>query len=140
MGILSDFFIADKNSFPEYDCGPDFPAEDRCQLKSLTSLEAAGIFAVLKGRGDAVELMDEFSLITPEDAEEFIETVPEEMVQLLANIEEGDIKIIAEKCAIETEEELHWTPDDFEPVISELRQLASRTVEYSKAMYLWSSL
>jgi len=51
MGVLSDFFLADGWSVPEYDCGREFPAEDRCQLKTITILEAAGILSVLRGGG-----------------------------------------------------------------------------------------
>ena len=32
MGVLSDFFIADASSVPEYS-GLSFPADDRCQFR-----------------------------------------------------------------------------------------------------------
>ena len=52
MGVLSDFFIADEASAPTYDPGTAFPADDRCQFKSITPLESAGMLSVLRGDGD----------------------------------------------------------------------------------------
>lgn len=140
MSILIDFFIADKNEPPKYDCHADFPSEDRCQLTSLTSLEIAGIYAALKGDEDAIELMDEFSPVISDNEDEFIEAIPDEFITLLSNIQDGDLKSIAEKCALETEEELAWEPSSFEPILRQLRQLSLRALEQSKGIYFWSSL
>ncbi len=79
MGVLSDFFIADEASTPTYDPGPTFPADDRCQLNSITPLEAAGILSVLRGDGEQVALLSEFPLLTAEDADEWIVNVPLDM-------------------------------------------------------------
>ena len=86
MGILSDFFIADADTTPEYDCGPDFPNNDRCQLKYITPLEAAGILSVLRGGGDRIEMLGAFPLLTPQDAGEWIMSVPDDMVASLAEM------------------------------------------------------
>jgi hypothetical protein len=140
MGILSDFFVAETTTTPDYDGGPDFPAEDRCQFKSLTPLEAAGMLSVLRGGGDRIELLGAFHLLTPEDAEEWTMSIPEEMTAALATLTDSEIPDTAEKCAKMTAEELGWSSDQFEDILQQLRYLARRTVEGNKSMYLWNSL
>lgn len=53
MGILSDFFIAADSPTPVYDCGPQFPAEDRCQFKSITPLKQLGFSPYFEAAGIA---------------------------------------------------------------------------------------
>jgi len=140
MGILSDFFIADRTAKPEYNGGSEFPAEDRCQFKSITPLEAANILSVLRGSGDPVELLDAFPLLTPEDAEQWTMGVPADMTSLLAGIDDSQITAVAKQCADVTAEELGWSSKDFEDVLTQLRALACRAVDTDKSMYLWNSL
>lgn len=137
MSSLSDFFLAEKNSTPTYNSDSEYP--DKCEFRSLSILEVAGILAVLND-GDAIELLDEFKLLTPEDAEEWLHAIPDEMVQLLSSILDNEIPNVAEKCSIETEEEIEWEASDFIPVITELRSLAIKANEQSKGMYFWNSL
>ncbi len=96
MGILSDFFIADDSPTPQYDCGPQFPAADRCQFKSITPLEAAGILFVLRGSGDRIKMIDEFPSLTPQDAEEWIQRVPVDMTSALAALNDSQLPVVAQ--------------------------------------------
>ena len=137
MSSLCDFFLSDNNNSLQYDGGPAYT--DKCQFKSLSILEVAGILAVLNG-GDAVELLDDFQLLTPEDAEEWIYLVPVEMTELLSNIDPSEIEEIAEKCAVETVEEIAWETSDFLPVITALRSLAVKARQLNKDLYVWNSL
>jgi hypothetical protein len=140
MGILSDFFIADRTEKTEYDGGPDFHAEERCQFKSITPLEAAGILSVLRGGGDRLDMLDAFPLLTPEEAEQWTIGIPAEMTTALAAIDDLQIPSLAQKCADVTGEELGWSSKDFEDVLNRLRALARRAVASDKSMYLWNSL
>ena len=140
MGILSDFFIAADSPTPKYDCGPQFPAEDRCQFKSITPLEAAGILSVLRGGGDPIEMLDEFPSLTPQDAEEWTQRVPADMTSALATLNDSQIPDIAQRCADLTAEELGWSSDDFQDVLKQLRTLARRAIDTGKSIYLWNSL
>jgi hypothetical protein len=140
MGILSDFFIAGRESTPTYDPGRAFPAEDRCEFKSITPLEAAGILSVLRGSGDPVEMMDEFPLVTPEEAEEWIMNVPDEMADRLRALDDERLVVAARQCAEVTAEELRWSAEDFDGVLRDLRRLARRAAETGKRMHLWNSL
>lgn len=140
MSILSDFFIADESATPVYDCGSEFPAEDRCQFKYITPLEAAGILSVLRGGGDRIEMLGDFPLLTPQDAEEWTMSVPAEMTSALAVLDDLQIPDIAQQCADVTAEELGWSSEDFEGVIKELCVLARRAIDSGKSMYLWNSL
>ena len=137
MSSLSDFFLAESNSTPTYNAGSEYP--DKCEFRSLSILEVAGILAVLNDC-DAIELLDKFKLLTPEDAEEWLYTIPDEMVLHLSSIKENEIPNVAEKCSIETEEEIEWETNDFIPVVTELRSLAIKANEQSKGMYFWNSL
>ena len=137
MSSLSDFFLAENDSFPVYNAGVEYP--DKSQFKSLSILEISGILAVLNN-GDTIELLDNFKLLTPEDAEEWTYAIPNEMVLLLSKIEENQITNVAEKCAIETKEEIEWETNDFIPVITELRSLSLKAREQSKGLYFWNSL
>lgn len=140
MGILSDFFIANPTHAPNYAGGDAFDAADKCQLKSITPLQAAQFLAVLRGREYDVDLLGEFQLITPEDAEEWTTTVPQDMLEGLARIGDGEITDIATQFAQATAEELGWSPDDFAPIVADLSTLARRAAETGKEMYLWNSL
>jgi len=139
MGILSDFFIAETGTVPEYDGGHDFPANSRVQIGSITPLEAAGIMEVVTGR-DTFEVMGEFTLLTPQDAEEWTMSVPDELVKSLARLDDSQMPEIADRCSKLTAEELGWSPNDFLGVISELRQLARLAVDKNYSMFLWNSL
>ena len=140
MAVLSDFYIAEEGSFLNYDGGQDFPPDDRCQFKSITPLEAAGILSVLRGGGDRVEMICEFPFLTPEDAEEWKMSVPADMVDALARLDNSKLPEVAAACSQLTNEELGWSNDDFQKVLSHLSALARRTVETNRSMYLWVSL
>lgn len=140
MGILSDFFIADGSSTPKYDWGAQFPAADRCQFKSITPLEAAGILSALRGGGDRMRMLDEFPSLTPQDAEEWTQRVPADMTSALAALNDSQLPDVAQRCADITAEELGWSSDDFQEVLEQLRTLARRAVDTGKLMYLWNSV
>ncbi len=95
MGLLSDFFIADATPIPNYDGGESIDEADKCQFKNLTPLQAAQFLAVLRDQAYVVALMNEFELVTPEDAEDWTMSVPDDMVASLAKLETADIGIIA---------------------------------------------
>jgi hypothetical protein len=140
MGVLSDFFIADRSTVPDYCGGEQLEDEDKCQYKRLTPLQAAQLLAVLRKQEYHVGLIGEFQLVTPEEAEEWTMSVPEDMVAKLAEIEEADVRHVAEQFAEATADELGWSPDDFVPIVTALAALARRAIESGKAMYLWNCL
>jgi len=140
MAVLSDFFIAENGIVPDYQGSSDFPAADRCQFKSITPLEAAGVLSVLRGGGDAVELMGEFKSLTPEDAEEWTMSIPDDMVASLASLTEPRLSEMAAQCSLKTAEEIGWPPDDFRSVLSQLGDLARRARDTGRTVYLWNSL
>lgn len=139
MGMLSDFFLADKATIPEYS-GMDVVPEDRCQFKGITPLEAAGILSVLRGGGDRMEMLDDFPLLTPQEAEEWTMSVPQDMVATLAELGDSQLLEVGRQCAQVTAEELGWSAEDFQAVISQLRGLARRATDTNRSMYLWIGL
>lgn len=140
MGLISDFFLSDETGIPAYDCSQNFPAEDRCEYKYITPLEASGMLAVLRGKEDRIELMNEFTMLTDQDADEWTFAVPADMVTLLSELGDDKINSIAEKFADITKEELGWSIEDCISVFTDLRNLARRAIETKKKMYLWISL
>ena len=85
-------------------------------------------------------MVSEFTLVTPEDAEDWTMSVPQDMVDNLAAIQANQIPDVAAQFANATREELGWSPDDFIPVVTELAALARRAIETNKSMYLWNCL
>lgn len=138
MGILSDFFIAERSTVPKYDGGEKLDAADKCQFKGLSPLQGGQFLAVLRGQEYVVDMVSEFKLVTPEEAEEWTMAVPQDMVDKLAAIQNDQIAEIAAQFARATSEELGWSPEDFVPIVTELAALARRAIESGKAMYLWN--
>lgn len=140
MGLLSDFFIADATPVPNYDGGESVSDCDKCQFKNLTPLQAAQFLAVLRGQEYVIEMIREFELVTPEDADDWTMIVPDDMAIALAKIEGPGIADTAARFADVTSEELGWSPDDFVPIVSALSELAKRAIATQKKMYLWNCL
>ncbi len=140
MGILSDFFILSKGVTPEYNANKDWGSH-RCAYKSITPLEAAAMLKVIReSPDDRVKIMDEFTLLTPEDAEEWIMTVPDDMMKLLMSANESKIKDWAAECAEITKEELNWNASDFLEIFTCLSKLSKTAFAENMTMYLWNSL
>jgi hypothetical protein len=140
MGILSDFFIADASPVPKYDGGKAIDSADKCQFRRLTPLEVGRFLAVLRGQEYVVDMVGEFKLVTPEDAEDWTMTLPQDMVNALAGLQPDEIPVLAAKFADATAEELGWSADEFVPIVADLSALARRAVEKDKTMYLWNCL
>jgi len=87
-----------------------------------------------------VDMISEFKLVTPEDAEDWTMSVPQDFVNALAELQSSEIPAVAGKFADATAEELGWSADDFVPVIRDLSQLAQRAMETQKSMFLWNCL
>lgn len=140
MGLLSDFFIADASPVPKYDGGAAFDDADKCRFKGLSPLQGGQFLAVLRGKKYKVDMVSEFKLVTPEDAEDWTMAVPPDFVNALAKLKPTEIPGLAAKFAKATADELGWSADDFVPIISDLSRLARRALEKGKAMYLWNGL
>lgn len=140
MGILSDFFIAEGTSVPNYDGGAGMDSADCVQSKGITPLQAAQLLAVIRGIPFDHSLIREFELLSPDDAEEWTMSVPQDMVTLLASLSAVRVDEIVERLADETQEELDWSPEDLRSLVLELQALASRCVAAKKTMYYWCSL
>jgi hypothetical protein len=140
MGLLSDFFIADASPVPRYQGGKGFDDADKCQFKGLTPLQGGQFLAVLRGQEYEVDMISEFKLVTPEDAEDWTMSVPQDFVDALARLRPDEIPALAGKFAEASAEELGWSADDFVPIIRDLTTLARRAIERRKTMYLWNCL
>ncbi len=140
MSMLSDFFIAGGSTVPDYQGGVDFDAADKCQFNGLSPLQGGQFLAVLRGQEYDIDLVSEFKLVSPEEAEDWTMTVPQDMVDKLAAIPDVDAGVIAAQFAGATREELGWSADDFVPFVTEMAALARRAVASGKSMYLWVCL
>jgi hypothetical protein len=140
MGILSDFFIAAASPVPNYRGSEGFDDADKLQLRGLTPLQGAQFLAVIRGQEYALEMINEFRLVTPEDAEDWTMCVPQDFVTALANLPPSAIPILANQFAEATSEELGWSGEDFIPIVRDLSALARRAIENEKMMFLWNCL
>ena len=140
MSLLSDFFITAESDVSFYDGDPAFPNSDRVQLKQITPLEAAGLLEALRGGGDRIEMLSEFPLLTPQDAEAWTVGVPDDFVSRLAELDDASVRDVVRKFAGITVEELGWTINDAFPFVRDLATLARRAQTEGKRMFLWNSL
>ncbi|MEZ5324634.1 MAG: hypothetical protein R3F19_06195 [Verrucomicrobiales bacterium] len=140
MSILSDFFIAECSGVPSYSGDAGFPAEDRCQLKRITPLEAAGMVAAIRGTEDPISCISEIERLTPSDAEEWIMSMPQDFIDTLASTEETAVPALAERFASVTADELGWSASEFTDVVADLASLARRAKAQGKSIYLWNCL
>src|SRR6188472_744591 len=56
MGILSDFFLAQNTSIPNYAGGEEIDTADKCQFKGLSPLQGGQFLAVLRGQKYVVDM------------------------------------------------------------------------------------
>ncbi len=140
MSILYDFFIAEGLGVPTYNAGASIAPGDRCQLERITPLQAGELLAVLREDGDGLDLMDEFILLTEEEADEWTQALPDDMMTILSQLSDDQVNVKAQLFAEATQEELGWSAENVEPVLFDLRQLAQRGLDAGKKMYLWNSL
>jgi len=140
MSVLSDFIICGGSDVPDYDGIEEFSDADRCQLKSITPLEAAGLLEALREEGDRIAMLSEFPTLTPDDAEMWITGLPDDFVSRLAALDTDGIATAAERFSRITAEELGCSTDDSISMISDLAALARRAQAEQKRMYLWNSL
>jgi hypothetical protein len=140
MSLLSDFFIADASRAPKYDGGEAFNDADKCQFKGLSPLQGAQFLAILRGQEYTIDMVSEFKLVTPEDAEDWTMAVPQDMIDALAKLKPDQVPGLAARFAAATAEELGWSPDDFIPILRGLSALARRAIDTGRTMYLWNCL
>jgi hypothetical protein len=141
MGLLSDFFIAKPDAAKLYGGDTPFPAADRCQHKNLSPLQAAQIFAVMRGIPYDVSLLDEFPLVHEEtDGGPWTVKIPDEMVTALAQLPDSEIGPQSLAWAEATAEELAWGAEDFEPIVGDLVRLAGAARASGRSMFLWNCL
>jgi len=141
MSTLIDFFISDPIHVLGYLDHGNYPATDCYQTSGIGPLEVAGIYAAILGTGTGpLELMDEFKLASPEDAEEWIQSIPDEFVRILASSIDAEIPHFANAAAEITAEELAWEASDFEPLLNTLATLSKRAQANDLKMYYWMTL
>jgi hypothetical protein len=141
MSLLIDFFISTPVEVLGYLDHGNYPAVDCHQTSGIGPLEIAGIYSAILGTGtDALELMDDFRLVSPEDADEWIYSVPDEFVEILAECLDTEIVHFANAAAEITAEELSWEASDFESILKALAALSKRAQENDLNMYYWMSV
>jgi hypothetical protein len=141
MSVLSDFFVATPDTAKLYVGHEPFPTAHYCQYKSLTPLQAAQILAVLRGTPYHVSLIGEFPLVDEKTEDgPWTVKVPDDMVTRLAELQDVEVQTQSVAWAVETKEELAWTPVEFEPIVRDLVRLARAARADGKSMYLWNCL
>lgn len=141
MGLLTDFYIANQDNYTDYGTGVDFSEEDVVQAKYLTPLELGGVLAaLLDEEGKVMDLIDEFTLLTEEDAEDWISLIPKKMTDVLISMSNVEVQNAAERASQITKEELGWPAAEFETIITQLKALSMRAEKQNKQLYHWMGL
>jgi hypothetical protein len=139
MGTLADFFIADRSSIPIYEGGRGFDSIDRCDCGGLGLLQAEQLLGLLREMRGGGDRHNNFELITPPEGQDFTMSIPADMVAILASLMDDEIMVVADRLAQDTQPELHWSPQDFQPMLTALVTLARRAVDCDRAMFYWTT-
>ena len=126
MGLLTDFYVANRKDAPKVLAGSSAKRWPRAQLKRLDTVKLAslqGIMAKHLGRAPGAT---ESRLLTEEDAEQWVLLVPEALVTML---DEGAAvrDAVADEWALTDELKAdRWTPETARCALVALADLAAK--------------
>ena len=136
MGLMSTFFLSGRDGIEELE-GEMLRRFPRVDTRSVTNLDAAGIYCALLGEGDPLGLLDDFQLLSPEESQgPWIFTIPEGMSVRLSELAPEAVTKLAEDCARITSQELAWSAEDFVSLLTGLTALARQGREEGQQMFL----
>ncbi len=140
MGLPSDFFIATPDVAHAYR-GSGLPSPDVCSVGGFTPLEAAAVVAALRGvDDDEGAIVGELEPLRADSAEEWLLSLPHDMVDLLLGVDSARVPELSAKIASAVADGSPVDDDTFEPILEQLVVLAQRARAADKGMYFWGSL
>ena len=137
MGIIADIFITTTEQAKGLDDTSALPDADVANYGRMTELEMGFIKQLLLGQPLAYDPDLGFEAINVVDGGERITTkFPDDMIPMLANIDEPTIQSVATGLA--QTEEMCCNPEDVTPVLQDLKRLAISAQERSLNLFLWN--
>lgn len=142
MALEATFLAASDADIGRYVGGVDVPDLDGAQYTTITPLEVAALWSILRGDGrDSVELVDQFESTAETDEKgPSVVRLPDDLVARLATLEGPARAQIAEAWASATSAELGWEPARLQSVLDDLIFLSQRANASGKHIYLWNSI
>jgi hypothetical protein len=144
MGILADVFVATEYDAKQY-ANPDTHSDPAlrkritlAEFKSLTSLEFTTLWAILENVDWDVEHHELIDESNEGDDESWLFRFPEQLVDLLAAMNETTL-IDANSLWAATDE-IDCDPSEMLPVTQQLQALAIKARASGCKMYLWGCL
>ena len=144
MGLIADFFVASPSDALRYasfvkagDTIPEEPIE-KCEYKNYTNLSLGLLWAALRNETWNVECHDLVVVNIADDGGSWLFRFPDEFVSLITNIDEGAVKRIAGAWADHVD--VPGDGPDNEPVLLDLKRLATHAQQQGRQLYLWGSL
>lgn len=137
MGVLAEFFISDHETATQLEDTQSLPQSDIAQYKRFTDLEIGYLDQILAGRPITFEEESMMEIVSIFDDGERVTTMFSKLqADRLAGITDSELHCIASKwgeC-----EELSCSGEELEPVIVDLRRLASAAKDRNLGLYLWN--
>jgi hypothetical protein len=144
IGIQCELFVADPVDAPHYEDGfDDDAATDKFEvvpLGGLTQLQFEMLWAITEGRPWRATTHAFEWVGDPPDvqAETWLFRFPPAFVTRLAKLTDTEVAAITDQWA--RTEEIACPPEEIEPVVSSLVELARSAEGSSRGLYLWGSL
>src|SRR5262245_17989766 len=99
MGLLTNIFVADPQHPPAADEEPEVPDDDRIQLKSITSLHLATLWAIVDAVPWSADRMNGFDSLTESEEGPWLERCPTGLAESLRAAVGSDLSRIAREWA-----------------------------------------
>ena len=144
MGLIADFFVASPSDALRYaspvEAGNAKPEEsfEKCEYKNYTNLSLGLLWAVLRNETWNAERHDLAVVSITDGGGSWLFRFPDEFVSLIAGIDEGAINRIAGAWADHID--VPGDGPDNEPVLLDLKRLATHAMQQERQLYLWGSL
>lgn len=158
MGLLTDFFVADRHDGPTYErrmrqedefeanCdgidGQSIEYDDPMAVftvtshKGLTGVELSQLHALLAAETFSARAHS-FAVVSTEEDEGLIEIFPENFVSRLARLPEQELDTLARRWAAEIESGPPRSATDLLAILRDLKALGSQALSSGKGLFMW---
>ncbi len=158
MGVLCDVFIADEERALKYcfrgkckcknwvscKCWDEYESTTYHHIDShgVYDRDFAHLLSILRGKKRGISLMKEFKMIKQFSKQgPWIQTVPEDLPNLLAEQGKDELKCIAKEWSDRyTEVSAHPDEKSILSYLKLLQKLCKKSIRLNQKMYLWTSL
>ncbi|MDR2187814.1 MAG: hypothetical protein LBE62_07135 [Azonexus sp.] len=143
MGLLADFFVATPEQAIQYANRDPYEEEIRallnpCEYKGITGLELGMLWAILEDIEWDYDKHMPRDTVLGNEGEWWLERFPDKLTLLLAQATPE--RLATASVAWANTEELSCDPEDIQPMLADLQQLAKQAISRDIPVYLWGCL